>query len=154
VLDKAFTGFWMAKAYKIPANPAGNESPTHHAEKTVSINRMVVRSFIVRPEPNEPVAAGRPYPMEGIAFDGGSGIKQVQFSTDGGASWSDAILGENLGRYSFRRWRAEWTPPGRGTYRLQVRATNRAGDTQPTKPVWNRGGYMQNVIEETRVEVS
>ncbi|HTU22625.1 MAG TPA: hypothetical protein VMG10_31590, partial [Gemmataceae bacterium] len=51
------------------------------------------------------------------------------------------------------RWRAEWTPPGRGTHRLQVRAVNRAGDGQPTTAIWNRGGYMRNVIEEVRVHV-
>jgi DMSO/TMAO reductase YedYZ molybdopterin-dependent catalytic subunit len=153
VLPHPFTGYWMDKAYKVPANKAGSEEPTHLAEKTVSINRMVVRSFLVSPEADERLPAGKAVALDGIAFDGGRGIRQVQFSTDGGASWSDAGLGDDLGPYSFRRWRADWTPPGPGTYRLRVRAVNGAGDTQPEKPVWNRGGYMQNVIEEVRVHV-
>jgi sulfite dehydrogenase len=153
VLPHRFDGYWMAKAYKIPANKAGSEEPKQLAEKTVSINRMVVRSFFVRPEADERLPLGQSVALEGIAFDGGHGIKQVQFSTDGGASWNDARLGENLGKFSFRRWRGEWTPSRRGTYSLQVRAVNNAGDTQPTKPIWNRGGYMQNVLEEVHVQV-
>jgi sulfite dehydrogenase len=154
VLPHRFDGYWMAKAYKIPANKAGSEEPKQLAEKTVPINRMVVRSFFVRPEAEERLPVGQTVALEGIAFDGGHGIKQVQFSTDGGASWSDARLGEDLGKFSFRRWRAEWSPSSRGTYRLQVRAVNNAGDTQPTKSIWNRGGYMQNIIEEMRIHIT
>jgi sulfite dehydrogenase len=153
VLAQPFTGFWMAKAYRIPTAAGALESPQVLAEKTVPINRMNVRSFIVRPETGEQVPAGRPYPLEGIAFDGGHGIKQVEFSTDGGATWSSARLGDDLGHYSFRRWRAEWVPPGRGTYRLRVRAVNTAGEGQPETAGWNRGGYMRNVIEEVAVTV-
>jgi sulfite dehydrogenase len=153
VLPHPFTGYWMAKAYKLPANKAGSEEPNRLADKTVSIERMVVRSFLVRPEAEERLAAGQPVSLEGIAFDGGHGIKQVQFSTDGGASWTDARLGDDLGKFSFRRWRGEWTPTQRGAYGLRVRAVNGAGDAQPEKPIWNRGGYMQNVIEEVRVHV-
>lgn len=153
VLPHRFDGYWMAKAYKIPANKAGSEEPHQLAEKTVSINRMVVRSFFVRPEADERLPLGQAVALEGIAFDGGHGIKQVQFSTDGGVSWNDARLGDDLGKFSFRRWRAEWTPTQRGAYRLQVRAVNNVGDTQPTKSVWNRGGYMQNIIEETHVHI-
>jgi sulfite dehydrogenase len=151
VLPHEYTGYWMAKAYKIPANADASESPEDLAKNTVPINRMNIRSFFVRPEPEEQVPAGRPCPLEGIAFDGGRGIRQVEFSADSGATWTEARLGADLGKYSFRRWRAEWTPPGRGSHRLQVRAVNRAGEGQPTKAIWNRGGYMRNVIEEVRV---
>lgn len=154
VLPHEFTGFWMAKAYRIPDNPQATETPDALAKKTVPISRMVVRSFFVRPEANERVPLGSAYPLEGIAFDGGHGIKQVQVSTDGGATWKEARLDRDLGRYSFRRWRAEWTPPDRGSYRLQVRAANQAGETQPVTPVWNRSGYMQNIIEAIRVTVA
>ena len=75
----------------------------------------------------------------------------MEVSADGGGNWSAARLGDDLGRYSFRRWHAEWTPPARGEYRLQVRAVNNAGEGQPAQANWNRGGYMRNVIEEIRV---
>jgi DMSO/TMAO reductase YedYZ molybdopterin-dependent catalytic subunit len=151
ILDKPFTGFWMKTAYRIPATPGANESPTAHAQMTVPINRMNVRSFFVRPHLGAQVPAGQTCALEGIAFDGGHGIRKVDVSVDGGGTWSEARLGADLGRFSFRRWHAEWTPSARGEYRLQVRAVNNAGETQPAQPNWNRAGYMRNVIEEVRL---
>jgi sulfite dehydrogenase len=151
VLDRPFTGYWMATAYHIPATPGANESPQALAKQVVPISRMNVRSFFVRPDPEARTPAGQACELEGIAFDGGHGIRQVEFSADGGRNWSAARLGEDLGRFSFRRWHAEWTPPARGDYSLQVRAVNNAGEGQPAQANWNRGGYMRNVIEEIRV---
>src|SRR3989475_8038089 len=49
VLDRPFDGFWVAKAYRIPNNPEGAETPDHLATDTVPINRFTVRSIFVRP---------------------------------------------------------------------------------------------------------
>jgi sulfite dehydrogenase len=87
-----------------------------------------------------------------VAFDSGSGIRKVEVSTDGGATWSDARLDPELGKYSWRRWRASWTPGKRGQCRLMARATNAAGETQSTAQ-WNRSGFMWNVIEHVDVRV-
>jgi sulfite dehydrogenase (cytochrome) subunit A len=38
-----------------------------------------------------------------------------------------------------------------GSHELRVRATNNAGDTQPSEPKWNPAGYLRNVIEIVRV---
>ncbi len=116
VLDRRYTGFWMASAYRIPTTPGANETPQAlaPAAETCPINRMNVRSFFVRPDPDARVPAGQACPLEGIAFDGGAGIRTVEVSTDGG-SWTAARLGEDLGRFSFRRWHAEWTPPRAAT---------------------------------------
>ena len=151
VLDRAFTGYWMATAYHIPATPGADESPEAPAKKTVPINRMNVRSFFVRPVQGEQIPAGQSFLLEGIAFDGGSGIQLVEFSADGGNTWTTTRLDPDLGRFSFRRCRYEWTPPNRGEYRLKLRATSNAGEVQPTRANWNRGGYMRNVIEEISV---
>jgi len=32
-----------------------------------------------------------------------------------------------------------------------VRATNNAGEMQPSEPRWNPAGYMRNIIETVRV---
>ncbi len=134
VLNERFTGYWMATAYQIPATPGANESPQAHAERTVAINRMNVRSFFVRPDSGAKVPAGRAFALEGIAFDGGEGIRQVEFSADGGGNWSEARLGEDLGRFSFRRWHAEWTPSARGEYCLQVALPPRRASASRHKP--------------------
>jgi len=151
VLDKPFDGFWMAKAYRVPNTPDFQEAPAQLAKETVPINRMSVRSLFVRPEPGESVAAGAPYEVQGLAIDGGRGIKSVEVSSDGGKSWDAAKLDPEIGRYSWRRWRLAWTPR-RGKYRLMAKATNAAGQTQ-TIAQWNRSGYARNVIESVDVTV-
>ncbi len=153
VLADTFNGYWMNPGYRIPTTPNAVEDPKDLAKVTVPINRMNVRSFFVVPEPGQRLAHGQAHGLEGIAFDGGDGIRRVEVSTDGGGSWQAADLGDDLGKYSFRRWRLAWRPERAGTYRLRVRATNGAGETQPEKAGWNRSGYMRTVIEEQTVEV-
>jgi len=152
VLDRAFDGFWVKTAYRIPATPCGCAEPGTKPTRTVPIHRMNVRSFIIVPENGARVAAGRGTILKGIAFDGGNGIAQVDISSDGGANWRRADLGGDLGPYSFREWSARWTPARPGHYRLMVRATNRFGESQPFEPLWSPAGYLRNVIE--RVEVT
>jgi hypothetical protein len=153
VLNKAFDGYWMNKAYRIPTTPNGVEAPKHLAEKTVPIHRMNIRSFFVVPEAGARLSIGQPCELNGIAFDGGDGIRRVEVSVDAGKSWREADLGEDLGRYSFRRWRLTWKPESAGRHCLQVRATGGNRETQPAEVGWNRAGYMRNVIEELGVEV-
>jgi sulfite dehydrogenase len=154
VLDAPFDGFWMAKAYRVPATAGADEAPDHLATDTVPISRMDVRSLVVRPEPGARLAVGAPVAMEGIAFDGGSGIARVEVSLDGGTRWQDASLDPDLGRYSFRRWRLAWTPTEPGPATIVVRATSVSGEQQRTTAQWNRAGYMRNVYERTQVVVS
>jgi DMSO/TMAO reductase YedYZ molybdopterin-dependent catalytic subunit len=153
VLPDRYDGYWMAKAYKIPDTPGGLEDPDHLSTQLVPINRMTVRSFFTTPASYAEVPVGRPCEVDGIAFDGGSGIRSVEVSVDGGSTWGGTTLDPDLGRYSFRRWRFVWTPPVRGTQRLLVRAIARDGQTQPLEAGWNRGGYMRNVIEELTATV-
>jgi sulfite dehydrogenase len=155
VLPQTFHNFWTDKAYRIPAAPNGTESPQHLAKDkdTIPINRFNVRSIFARPEPNEIWHPGIPHQVEGVAFDSGHGITRVEVSTNGGASWADARLDAEIGKYSWRRWRADWTPRNRGQYRLMARATNAIGETQ-SNGQWNRSGFMWNVIEHVDVTVS
>jgi DMSO/TMAO reductase YedYZ molybdopterin-dependent catalytic subunit len=151
VLPEKFHGFWMDKAYRIPASPDGNESPDHLASDTTPINRMNLRSLFVRPEPGEKIPSKAPFEIQGIAFDGGIGIQRVEVSLDNGGTWGTAQLDQDLGKFSWRRWRFRWSPPSPGKYQLKVRAFNQAGQQQTTS-LWNRSGYMRNVIEQTEVE--
>src|SRR5271166_3737451 len=152
VLDQPLKTFWMDKAYRIADNADANEEPQHLAAVTVPINQMSVHSIFVSPEPGEQLRAGQPYELAGVANDGVEGIRRVEVSQDGGQTWSDATLGTDLGKYSWRRWQAKWTPPGKGAYRLMVRGTNAVGETQPTSQ-WNRSGYQRDVIEHVDVVV-
>jgi hypothetical protein len=151
VLPQKFKGFWMDKGYRVPPNPNCNESPKDLAKETIPINRMTVRSLIVKPEPAEKVVAGE-YEVQGVAIDSGKGISKVEVSTNGGKTWKDAKLDPELGKYSWRRWRYAWKPAA-GKYRLMARATNSAGEKQTTSQ-WNRSGYARNVIESVDVIVA
>ena len=153
VLDKPFDGFWMAKAYRVPPTKNYQELPKELAKETVPITTMTVRSLFVRPAPDERVVAGQPYDVQGIALDGGKGIRRVEISLDGGKSWREARLDRDMGNYSWRRWRFDWRPE-RGRHRLMVKATNAAGDTQTTAPQWNRSGYARSVIESIEIEAA
>jgi DMSO/TMAO reductase YedYZ molybdopterin-dependent catalytic subunit len=153
VLPDPFKGFWMAKAYRIPNNPDAQETPQSLATETVPIAAMSVRSVFVRPEPSDRLKRAERIVVEGLALDGGHGIRKVELSLDGGKTWKDAQLDPELGKYAWRRWRFPWQPDAAGTYRLMARATNSAGRTQTTQQ-WNRSGYQRNVIEHVDVTVS
>lgn len=150
VLDHELDNFWMKTAYRIPDNACACIEPGTTPTATVPINRMNVRSFITSHADGARVPARSPLKLRGIAFDGGSGIRSVEVSTDGGASWRAAALGPDLGRYAFRTWSATVTLDA-GKRALQVRAVNAAGQGQPTTPRWNPAGYMRNVIETVAV---
>lgn len=153
VLPSKFDGFWMEKAYRIPKNANASETPENLAKDTVPINSMNVRSIVVRPDFTDVVKAGKPYEIEGIAFDGGSGIASVNVSVDGGKTWSVAKLDDSdYGKFSFRRWRLPWTPASTGTYQIMSRATGGDGTTQGAQ-YWNRSGYMRNGVEQIEVPV-
>jgi DMSO/TMAO reductase YedYZ molybdopterin-dependent catalytic subunit len=152
VLDDVFAGFWMQSAYRIPDNETASVPPGAAPAKTVPIKRFNVRSFITSLTDGTKIPIGRPIELKGIAFDGGAGIKEVQFSANGGTSWSPAQLGADGGRYSFRQWNANFMAAP-GAHELKCRATSNSGETQPLDPRWNPAGYMRNVVESVRIEI-
>ena len=149
VVDNVFDGFWMKSAYRIPDTPNNAVEPGTAPKATIPINRFTVRSFITSVTDGAKLKAGR-MTLRGIAFDGGKGIKEVAVSTDGGKTWTQAKLGRDLGKYSFREWKLR-TELAAGASELKVRATNNAGDTQPMDPLWNPAGYLRNVVETLHV---
>ncbi|MGJ4918763.1 molybdopterin-dependent oxidoreductase [Bradyrhizobium oligotrophicum] len=149
VVDGVFDGFWMKSAYRIPDTPNNAVEPGTTPKATIPINRFTVRSFITSVADGAKLKAGRAT-LRGIAFDGGAGIRQVAVSTDGGQSWTDARLGRDLGKYSFREWKLP-VKLAAGSHDLKVRATSNSGETQPETPRWNPAGYLRNVVETVRV---
>jgi sulfite dehydrogenase len=149
VIDHVFDGYWMKTAYRMPDNDCNCTEPGTLPKTTIPIGRFTVRSFITSVGDGAKVAAGQQIVLKGIAFDGGTGIKEVTVSTDG-KSWTPAKLGQDLGKYSFREWQLPVTLAA-GPHELKVRATSNGGQTQPMTPLWNPAGYLRNVVETTRV---
>ncbi len=154
VLDHPDDNYWMRTAYLIPYTPGATMVPGAKDVKMVPINRMVPRSFITNLRDDATIRRGAPVKVRGIAFGGDTGVKQVSFSADGGASWRNAVLDKDYGRYSFRRWHTSFVPSKAGTYKLLVNATNSNNLAQPSSPTWNPGGYMLNVIEQVTVHTA
>ncbi len=152
VLTDTFHGFWMAKAYQVPNNPAINERPDSLAKETVPISKINLHSIFVEPDAGEHVKTGKACLVEGLAFDDGTGVQKVELSLDNGTTWAEATLNAPLGKYSWRRWKYDWTPKTAGLYHLCVRATDVTGKTQPDKQ-WNRSGYARGFIEHLEVKV-
>ncbi|MCE9519905.1 MAG: molybdopterin-dependent oxidoreductase [Verrucomicrobia bacterium] len=153
VLSEPLANFWMATAYRIPNTEGACIEPGTTPKSTVPISKMNVRSFITSHGDGANIKVGAPVTVRGVAFDGGEGIKEVQFSADGGKSWSVAELGADAGKYSFREWKFSFTPAGKGSLAWKVRAFNRVGQSQPLEPLWNPAGYMRNVVETVNVNL-
>ncbi|MGF6633235.1 DMSO/TMAO reductase YedYZ molybdopterin-dependent catalytic subunit [Paraburkholderia sp. MM5496-R1] len=154
VIDRPDENFWMAKAYQIPDTPHANVEPGQTGVKTVPINRMVPRSFFTNLGDGSVLPVMRTQTVRGIAFGGDAGVQRVMFSSDGGGSWMPARLEKSYGKYSFRRWDAQFTPHYAGEFVLKVKAVNENGVEQPDTPNWNSGGYMRNVVESATVVVA
>jgi DMSO/TMAO reductase YedYZ molybdopterin-dependent catalytic subunit len=151
VINSVFTEFYMGTAYREPDNACACETPDALAPTTRPVTRPRLRSLITNLTEGAMVQTGVAMLARGIAFDGGSGIKNVMFSADGGATWSEATLGRNLGNYSFRGWQATFTLPAAGAYALKVKAIANSGETQPEVQYWQRTGYGYNPIETVNV---
>jgi DMSO/TMAO reductase YedYZ molybdopterin-dependent catalytic subunit len=150
ILDKADENFWMKTGYRVPDTPRGTTTPAEvkaGTVKTVPIQRMPVRSFIISPGGDIAIPAGMPVRVRGIAFSGYGAIRKVDVSSDGLKTWQPARLGEDLGQYSFRTWEFTWTPATPGRYTVAVRATDSTGNAQLDEATWNPGGYLWNRIE-------
>jgi sulfoxide reductase catalytic subunit YedY len=155
VSDKYKSLFFMDVAYRVPDNKCECETPKKRAKKTKPITQMNVKSIIGFPCNDEKVYYGSHVVIRGVAFDGGYGIRKVEVSLDGGKSWNEAVLKEDLGRYSFREFMYPFKPVKYGKMKIMARATNNLGQTQPFAHEigWNHGGYKFNGIDEVTIEV-
>ena len=71
---------------------------------------VALNSDVLSPADGDTVAAG-PVEVRGYAFAGGERhVARVDVSLDGGASWSQAELLEDLGRWAWRQWRTTVRP--------------------------------------------
>ncbi len=105
-----FRGYWQARGWTNLGNI-----------KTMSVFERPVDRAVLSREPQE---------IGGVAFAGPRGIGKVEFSTDGGSTWSEVDELIRPGPLSWVIWRAIWDPVDSGAYRLVVRATDGTGALQ------------------------
>jgi DMSO/TMAO reductase YedYZ molybdopterin-dependent catalytic subunit len=119
-----------------------------------SMWEMNLKSFVTHPsEQGEKLRAGL-VQVHGVAFSGGSPVRDVEVSVDGGKTWQTArFIGPHLGRHAWRNFVAQVNlPPGQ--YRITSRAIAADGSTQPELRVENERGYAHNGWRDHGVSVT
>jgi DMSO/TMAO reductase YedYZ molybdopterin-dependent catalytic subunit len=153
--SKPLENFWVKAAYRLPAGmfPVDRPFPSQDTQATWPITEMVVNSLIADPiAGTRQTAAG--FAIEGVAWDRGHGIRQVEISLDGGKSWKAATLDKDLGRFAFRGFNFHTGKIAAGNYVLSSRAVNNAGETQADTLKFNPAGYHNNVPQQIPVTVA
>lgn len=156
VVAKPFDGFWMRGAYRIPLGkfPVIERFVSQETAANTPITEMVVNSLITAPADGAQHGAGKALVIEGIAWDGGYGIEQVEVSFDGGTHFERATLGDEAGRFAFRRWSFTMPAPPKGRLSAMARATNKVGQTQTAALIQNPAGYHHNVMHRIAIDVA
>jgi sulfite oxidase len=116
---------------------------------------IALNSDVLSPADGETIAAG-PVQVRGYAFAGGERhVTRVDVSLDAGASWSQALLLEDLGPWAWRHWQitVELSP---GDHEILVRAWDSSAATQPEDEaaLWNPKGYVNNARPRIRVRAA
>ena len=114
------------------------------------VGPMRVRSLFTSPADGDHLPA-KPMTLRGIAWSGHGAITSVEVGIDG--TWVAAELTAPSEVFAPTAWTVPWTPPP-GRHELQVRAGDAAGNRQPVTPVWNEGGYGNNVVQHITVEIT
>ena len=147
-IDYQFDGYQMDRTYRYSQSADDPGQP---------VERIQVRSLMKPPGIPDFMTRGRlvdagNLAVTGRAWAGRLGISGVEFSEDGGESWSQTQLSEPVSAFAWREWTFLWAArPGRHT--LCVRATDSQGNTQPVEQPWNYQGMGNNMVHRLEVLV-
>ena len=150
VVVAPFDGYQMTHAYRHCKDADDPGTP---------VTRIMPRSLMVPPGFPDFMTRRRtvkmqPCRLEGRAWSGWGAITGVEVSADGGVNWSPAELqADQRSPWAWRGWSFEWTPLREGEHELACRATDDAGNVQPSEVPWNVGGYANNAIQRVSVTV-
>lgn len=116
---------------------------------------MEVKSVITQPSGMMKLKSKGFYEISGLAWSGNGKIRRVEVSTNGGQSWSDAVLQDPVMDKSLVRFRFPWVWDGTPAT-LMSRAIDSSGEVQPTmdaviKAKSSNTFYHNNAIQPWRV---
>lgn len=146
--QRGFAGYQQVVAYMVRNTPQDPGFPA---------TRMLPRSLLLPPGLPDVLTRERYIEaglnvLEGRAWSGNGCIASVELSTDGGITWSQTTLGAQLVAHNWVRWTYPWEAE-EGEYDVVCRAVDSSGGVQPLSPSWNIGGYLNNVVQHTKVYV-
>jgi sulfite oxidase len=151
VLESEFAGNFMNPGYRFP-NHLVNPGEAVKPEDTHVLTGLNVKSIISEPLDGATVRAGK-VAVQGAAWAGEADVVTVEVSTDGGTTWSPAMLGHDHAHYAWRLWNYDWRAKS-GAYTILSRATDSQGRTQPATAAWNPSGYLYNALDSVKIHVS
>jgi hypothetical protein len=119
------------------------------------LESMPVRAIITSPANGDKFAAGtKELKLRGASWAGDFTVKQVDVSTDFGASWQRANLEKPKNKFDWQRWTATLKLPTDGYFEIWTRATDSKGAMQPhLAGFWNPQGYGGNAMHRIAVLV-
>ena len=152
---RAFDGFWMKTAYRVPTGAfPGARFTSQETAETTPVTELLVNSLIVSPVSGARLSRGAHAELAGKAWDGGAGIEGVEVSVDGGQSWRDATLQRDLGRFAWREFRFVLDTSRAVRLDVAVRARSRNGAKQPDRLTPNPSGYHDNIVQAVSLEIA
>ncbi|MFN3347815.1 sulfite oxidase [Pseudorhodoplanes sp.] len=155
IRDKVHDGQGMGgTSYRVtikPMVPGGKPDPDNFKD----LESMPIRSIITNPSDGTKIPAGtREVKLRGASWAGDHEVKQVDVSTDYGATWHPAQLEKPKNKYDWQRWTATVKLPSDGYYEIWTRGTDSQGVAQPhVAGFWNPQGYGANPMHRVRVLV-
>ncbi|MDQ4148426.1 MAG: molybdopterin-dependent oxidoreductase [Actinomycetota bacterium] len=111
-VDTDYKGYWMVRGWSDAA-------------------LVKTQSRIDVPADGSTVKAGSI--VAGVAWAGDRGLDRVEISDDRGVTWRPARLSRELAPLAWRRWAAD-LPTQKGRRRILVRAIDKTGQVQPSRP--------------------
>ena len=144
LVDEPFDGYFQTSRYVYEFDGSPVPEP---------VGRQRVRSLITEPADGAEVELGAgEIVVRGVAWSGAGPIAGVEVSVDGGP-WQAAKMAGEPRDVSWQWWELVLRLDRPGETTVRARATDRAGNTQPQRPEWNRFGYGGNAIHEVHVRV-
>lgn len=148
-----FISSWLGR-YRLPTIPLRpGDYGAPESIFTKIFTQQPVRSLIVKP-PRCTVTKNRNVEVSGKAWSGAGEVVKVEVSFDTGGTWKQASLAPAFNKWAWQQWVCNITLPSAGVWNILARATDHTGKTQPMLvPSWNPGGYGNNQVMSTDVEV-
>lgn len=138
VSDRPSSNFYLAQTYKLV-----KENTPENVAAASPIFEFLTNSAICEAKP---VAGTGKYVVKGYALAGGqrgNRIAEISLTTDNGKTWQPAKIVSPIRDFGWVLWSAEIEVPA-GTERIQVKATDSQGTSQPARSPWNAQGYQYN----------
>ncbi len=136
VSDKPSPNQFIADVYKMVYSGTRIE-----IDETAPIYRYPVNAALCSAEVKDGKVNAKGYALP--TGQKGCSISKVEISTDGGKSWIDATLGEQVGEFCWQLWTATF-PILNPEADVFVRATDSLGNSMPESVPWNPKGYLYN----------